>query len=62
MKKISATLHTDNWNNNNLIVHEEGPMCTSATMTLKLGLDNHEVPKTTLSHVQYSRLNETILS
>ena len=48
---IPMTLHPDNRDNNDLILHEESPMCTSLTMTLiKLRLDNHEVQKTTLAH------------
>ena len=48
---ITMTLHPDNRDNNDLILHEESPMCTSLTMTLiKLRLDNHEVHKTTLAN------------
>ena len=42
---ITKTLHTDNRNNNNLILKKESPMCTSSTPTLKLQLDDHEVAK-----------------
>ena len=48
---ITLKLHPDNRDNNDLILHEGSPMCTSLTMTfIKLRLDNHKVHKTTLAH------------
>ena len=48
----------DIWNNNNLIVHEESPMCTSSTLTLERRLDNHEVRETSRSRCKYKYVME----
>lgn len=42
------TRTTGTRNINTFFQHEESPMCTSSALTLKLRLDNREVPKTNL--------------
>ena len=52
----TTALHTDNRNNNKLILHKERPVCTSSTLTfVKLRLDYREVSETTLAHAQHNR-------
>ena len=42
------TRTTGTRNINTIFLQEESPMCTSSALTLKLRLDNCEVPKTNL--------------
>ena len=64
MMIIRMTIYTDNRNNNNLITHEERPMCKHSTLTLikQLRLDNDEVRKTSLSYAQYHRPNYSLMT
>jgi len=63
MMIITTTIYTDNRNYDNLIPHEERPMCKYSTLILiKLRLDNHEVRKTSLSQAQYNRPNYSLMT